>query len=246
MKKIFYHIMALWALIVFGSTICLVALYCFLTSWQKEPGKTESFRLLSIGWIRFFLFLSGCPFKIKGRENFEKGKVYVVTCNHNSFLDVPVLTPFVPGPNKTIAKAEMSKIPIFGIVYKRGSILVDRKNKESRRQSFLQMIKVLENGMHMCIYPEGTRNKTDQPLKEFHDGAFRLAVDTNKAVIPAVIFNTKKIMPPEEKFYFKPKKIELHFLPPVFPEPGNSFEELKSKVHQIMANHYLNYSKKLK
>lgn len=234
--------MAFWALLVFGSTICLVALFVFLTSGIKEPARTEVFRKFSMGWIRTFLFLVGCRFVIKGRENFKKGKVYVVTCNHNSFLDVPVLTPFVPGPNKTIAKAEMAKIPIFGIVYRRGSILVDRKNKESRRQSFVKMIKVLEDGMHMCIYPEGTRNKTAMPLKEFHDGAFRLAVDTGKEIIPALVFNTKKIMPPEKKFYFRPSKIELHFLEAI--PPGNDFEELKQKVHSVMNDHYMAYFQK--
>ena len=50
------------------------------------------------------------------------------------------------------------------------------------------MKKVLDMGLHMCIYPEGTRNKTDQPLKTFHDGAFRLAIDTRKAIIPGMIF----------------------------------------------------------
>lgn len=227
--------MALWALIVFASTIIVVALLLFLTGWMKEPVKTEVFRNISKAWIRFFLFLVGCRFIIKGTAYFEKGKVYVVTANHTSFLDVPVLTPFVPGPNKTIAKIEMSRIPIFGLVYKRGSVLVDRKDKESRKKSFLQMVQVLTLGMHMCIYPEGTRNKTGLPLKEFHDGAFRLAIDTKHDIIPAVILNTKKILPPEKVFYFKPRKIELHFLPPVAAGDFNNFEALKVEVKSRMS-----------
>ncbi|WP_315815459.1 1-acyl-sn-glycerol-3-phosphate acyltransferase [Paraflavitalea speifideaquila] len=69
-------------------------------------------------------------------------------------------------------------------------------------------------GLHMCIYPEGTRNKSDQPLKSFHDGAFRLAIDTCKAVIPGVIFNTRKVLPASKPFYLMPHPLQIHFLPP--------------------------------
>ena len=71
----------------------------------------------------------------------------------------------------------MAKIPLFGLIYKTGSILVDRKNEKSRRDSFIKMKEVLDMGLHMCIYPEGTRNTSSEPIKPFHDGAFRLAVD---------------------------------------------------------------------
>ncbi len=123
-----------------------------------------------------FLGLVGCPLKIQGREYFKKDKTYIVVCNHNALIDVPVSSPGIPGGNKTIAKAEMAKIPLFGLIYKTGSILVDRKNEKSRRESFTKMKEVLDMGLHMCIYPEGTRNTSTEPIKPFHDGAFRLAV----------------------------------------------------------------------
>jgi 1-acyl-sn-glycerol-3-phosphate acyltransferase len=71
-------------------------------------------------------------------------------------------------------------------------VLVDRKSETSRRQSFEKMKDVLEKGMHMSVYPEGTRNRTTEPLKKFHDGAFRLATETGHDIIPAIMFNTKK------------------------------------------------------
>ncbi len=231
--------MALWALILFTATIIPVAVIVILSSWLKEPDKTEFFRIVSIGWIRFYLFMTGCPFKVKGKENFRKGKVYVVAVNHNSFVDVLVLTPFVPGPNKTIAKAEMAKIPIFGTVYRRGSILVDRKDKDSRVKSFIEMTGVLKKGMHMCIYPEGTRNRTKLPMKDFHNGAFRLAQDTGTPLIPAVIFNTKKILPVDKTFYYHPHRIELHFLPEISPDNFRDFEEMKDAVRKTMIDYFV-------
>ena len=157
-------------------------------------------------------------------------------------MDVPVSTPFIPGANKTIAKSEMAKIPVFGLIYRRGSVLVDRNDKKSRQESFRKMKNVLASGMHMCIYPEGTRNKTAMPLKEFHDGAFKLAKETGVSIIPALIFNTKKILPPGKSFYFRPTKMEIHFLPPVSPQEED-YELLKEEIHQIMSNYFLEYNK---
>lgn len=235
--------MAIWALIVFIITILPVALLMWIIGIIDEPKRTKIFRIISKIWMRLFFILTGCGLKIIGKNNFKAGEKYIVTCNHNSFMDVPVTTPFIPGANKTIAKMEMSKIPIFGLIYKRGSILVDRNNKSSRKDSFRKMKEVLNLGMHMCIYPEGTRNKTDLPLKEFHDGAFKLAVDTGVSILPAVIFNTKKVLPPGKSLYYRPAKMEIHFLPPIVVNHDDNYEVLKEKVHGIMSDYYVAHKK---
>ncbi len=241
MKYFKYRIAATWAAFTFVFSLLIEAFFLWITGWLKEPGRTEVFRRISMVWIRTFFFINGCRLKITGKENFKKGKVYVVTCNHNSFVDVLILTPFVPGPNKTIAKAELARIPIFGLVYKRGSILVDRKDKDSRKNSFLKMVKVIQTGIHMCIYPEGTRNKTNKPIGEFHDGAFRLAKDTGSDVIPTLIFNSKKVMPSDKGFWFNPGKLEIHFLPEVSQDNFESFNDLKLAVHELMTDYYVSH-----
>lgn len=235
--------MAVWALIVFIITILPVALLMWIIGIIDEPKRTKIFRVISKIWMRLFFILTGCGLKIIGKNNFKAGEKYIVTCNHNSFMDVPVATPFIPGANKTIAKAEMAKIPVFGLIYKRGSILVDRNDKSSRRDSFRKMKEVLNLGMHMCIYPEGTRNKTDLPLKEFHDGAFKLAIDTGTSILPAILFNTKKILPPGKLFYYWPAKMEIHFLPPIAVNPNDNYEMLKENVHRIMSDYYVSHKK---
>jgi len=187
----------------------------------------------------FFLNLTGCPLKIRGRENFRKGENYIVLCNHNSFMDVPVSSPAIPHGNKTIAKAEMAKIPVFSTIYKSGSILVDRKSESSRIESYSKMKEVLKMGLHMCIYPEGTRNRTGEPLKTFHNGAFKLSVETGKAIIPSLIFNTAKALPPGKGLYFLPHKLEMHFLPEVKPLENETVEELNKRVFEIMKAYYV-------
>ena len=97
---------------------------------------------------------------------------------------------------------------------------------------------VLNLGLDVCIYPEGTRNKTQLPLKEFHAGAFRLAVETFTPIIPALIFGTKKVLPPDKSFYFMPGKMAIHFLPPVYPAKGEDYEHLKERIYGIMSDYY--------
>jgi 1-acyl-sn-glycerol-3-phosphate acyltransferase len=216
-------------------------LVAFLLIWiagfWKEPKRTIIFQHISRLWMRVFFFFSGVRISIKGKENFKKGETYIVISNHNSLMDIPMTTPFIPGANKTIAKVEMAKIPVFGMIYKTGSVLVDRKSEESRRNSLLQMKEVLRMGMHMCIYPEGTRNKSLEPLQPFHNGAFRLALDSGCAILPTLIFNTAKVLPVGKPFFFWPVKVRMHFLPAV--APGNmTTDQLKEKLFAIMKDYY--------
>ncbi|MEQ1799258.1 MAG: 1-acyl-sn-glycerol-3-phosphate acyltransferase [Lacibacter sp.] len=238
LKNILGRLFAVWAMLLFVITMLLTLLPTWLMGFLKEPKRTHWFIQLSRIWIGTWLPLVGIRLKIKGREKFKKGENYVVVCNHNSFMDVPVMSPGMPGPlgNKTIAKIEMARIPLFGLIYKRGSVLVDRKSEESRLKSYTYMKRVLEMGLHMCIYPEGTRNKTDLPLKEFKDGAFRLAIETKKAIIPAVLFNTRKVLPMNKTFFFWPSKIEMHFLAPVETAHLNitDTKQLRQEVFDLM------------
>ncbi|TDH26386.1 1-acyl-sn-glycerol-3-phosphate acyltransferase [Segetibacter sp. 3557_3] len=237
-KKILGILFATWALIVFVITLLVIVIPICLTFLIKEPLGTEIFRQISKGWMIVWLNLVGCPLRIKGKAQFKKGETYIVTCNHNSFMDVPVTTPFIPGPNKTIAKRSISKVPLFGWIYTRGAVLVDRDSDESRRKSYEDMKKTLADGLHMTVYPEGTRNKTADPLKSFYDGAFKLALDTNKEIIPTLLFNTRTVMPQGHGFYFWPHRLEMHFLPAVDPAQFDTARDLKEHVFRIMWDYY--------
>lgn len=237
-KEILGRIFALWAALIFIPTMLVAFPLIVLTMLWKDPQRTTLFQHVARAWMRVFFFLSGIRLRIKGKEHFQKGTAYVIVCNHNSFMDIPLTTPFIPGPNKTIAKKEMANIPIFGIIYRTGSVLVDRKSEESRKGSLLQMRQVLEKGLHMCIYPEGTRNKGKVPLQPFHNGAFKLAIDTGKSILPTVIFNTAKVLPVGKPFFFWPVKVRMEFLPPVSPQ-GFTMEQLKERVHDMMEEYYI-------
>jgi 1-acyl-sn-glycerol-3-phosphate acyltransferase len=241
-KSIFGRIWAAWGALVFITTMLLFLIPFFLFIYfQQEPIKTNRFIRYSRIWMDVFLGLVGCPLTIKGREYFQPGKTYIVVSNHNALIDVPVSSPGIPGGNKTIAKAEMAKIPLFGLIYKTGSILVDRKNEKSRRESFVKMREVLEMGLHMCIYPEGTRNTSSEPIKPFHDGAFRLAVTSGHSIIPMIIFNSRKANPPDRGFFLWPVKLYMDFLPEVTVMADETVEQLKARVFDQMRNYIVKH-----
>lgn len=241
LKNILGRIYALYALLLFACTMLVLFIPIWISSFWPEPVPTKCF--ISIGriWMLIYMPLIGCPVRLRGQKNFAPGQTYVVVCNHNSLMDVPVTTAFIPGANKTLAKASMGKIPLFKVLYKIGGILVDRKSEASRKQSVLDMKHALSLGIHMLLYPEGTRNRTPDPLKAFYDGAFALAIDTQLPIIPSLLFHTKKILPPEKTFFAWPHHIEYHCLEPI-PTNGMTRDDLpalKEKVFRIMWDYYV-------
>ena len=236
--NIFGRIWALWGLITFLVTLLIIFLPSMLSHLMQEQRGQKYFIAVSKIWMNVWLFLIGCPVKVTGKENFKPGEAYIVVFNHNALLDVPLSAPYVPGANKTIAKASFAKIPVFGQFYARGSVLVDRNNDRSRSKSFDAMKKVLAKGMHMCIYPEGTRNRSKEPIKPFYDGAFRLAMATKKDIMPCVISGTKNAMPINKKFFLLPVKLKMQFLAPETPA-NKTVTELKEKVHSEMLKVYV-------
>lgn len=240
-KQVLGHIFFIYALLLFVATMLIVFIPIWITTLFPEPKRSKLLHPIFKVWMGVYMPLAGCPVFRKGSRYLSKGQSYVVVINHNSFVDIPVSSPWIPGPNKTLAKVEMAKIPVFGVIYKAGSILVNRKNEQSRRESFTRMQTVLEMGLHLCLYPEGTRNKTKQPIQQFFDGAFITAIRSQHPIAPAVIFNTGRILPHNKKLWAWPMPVHFHFLEPI-PTKGlslNDVADLKARVHKIMTDYYV-------
>ncbi|MEZ2440576.1 lysophospholipid acyltransferase family protein [Chitinophaga sp. RCC_12] len=240
-KNIFGRIFAAWMLVMFALTMLVIFIPVWIISYLPEPRRTKGFLLFGRIWMKVYQPLIGCPVRKKGLEYFAPGQTYVVVCNHNSLIDVPVTSAEIPGINKTLAKASLGKVPLFGVLYRIGGILVDRSSEASRKQSIVEMKHALSLGIHILLYPEGTRNRTDQPLKDFYDGAFALAIDTQAPLMPSLLFHTKKILPVGKKFFAWPHRIDYHFLPPL-PTTGLTRDDLpafKEKVFRLMWDYYL-------
>lgn len=244
-KDILARIYFVYGMLLFMITMIPVAVIFFIAR-NLLPEKKSSI-VIQKGfqiWMGIYMPLIFCPVKHVNRRYFKKGKNYVVTLNHNTLADVPVSSPGIPGVNRTLAKIEMSRIPIFGYIYKSGSILVARNDATSRKESYGKMIEALNKGYHLCLFPEGTRNKTNEPLARFYDGAFKVAIAAKKPIIPGLIFGTRNILHPVKKFWAWPHRIEIHFLEPIETDQMKSEEsdQLKQVVFETMKKYYVQHS----
>ena len=94
-KNIIARFLAFWALFVFASTMMVFIWFYFICFLLSDPYKTRWHRVVSRLWMGIFLFLSGCTFKVTGKEVFDGLENAIIVCNHNSLIDIPVSFPFL-------------------------------------------------------------------------------------------------------------------------------------------------------
>jgi len=147
-------------------------------------------------WSWVFSMLTFIRYEFYGREHFRKGQSYIYVSNHTSFLDLPGLAMLIPGEFRPLAKKELLKIPVFGLIARGATVIVDRSSSESKKRSLDKLKKALAEGISILLFAEGTQNRSKEVLQPFKDGAFRLAVDTQMPVLPMVVIGAGPLMPP--------------------------------------------------
>lgn len=147
-------------------------------------------------------------YEFHGHEYLKKGKSYIYVSNHTSFLDLPGLSLLIPGEFRPIAKKELLKLPVFGLIIKTATVVVDRSSAKSRKKSIEKIREILSHGIPALIFAEGTQNRTTEILQPFKDGAFRIAVDTQQPIVPMVVVGAGKLMPPGTA-NLRPGKIKI-------------------------------------
>jgi 1-acyl-sn-glycerol-3-phosphate acyltransferase len=160
-------------------------------------------------WSWTFSILTFIRYEFYGRENFKKGQSFIYISNHTSFLDIPGIRMIIPGQFRPLAKKELLKIPVFGWIAKAATIIVDRSSPESRKRSIDRLKNFLRNGISILIFAEGTQNRSKDLLQPFHDGAFRIAIDTQQPILPLVVIGAGKLMPPST-IDLRPGKIRIY------------------------------------
>src|ERR1039458_6246845 len=160
--------------------------------------------------------LAGVKIVVRGTEHLEPGKTYIFMSNHVSNLDAPVLVPVIPGRCSVLVKKELFRIPILGTGMKLAELVpVDRRDREAAIESVNAAIKVLHHGLHMVIYPEGTRS-ADGRLLPFKKGPFHLAIDSGAAVVPVTLLGTFESWP-KTRFALRPGTATVVFHPAIDP-----------------------------
>ena len=179
-------------------------------------------------------------------EKPRKDQSYIFIANHISYLDSAIIPKTFRHPIRPLGKVEMSKVPIFGFIYKNAIVTVDRSSVAHRAKSVQTLKAVLKKGISILVFPEGTFNTTHKPVKEFYDGAFRIAIETGTPIKPVLILNSYDRMHYKSIFTLNPGMSRSVFLPEISVE-GFSLNDaavLKAKVFSIMEAALVEYGAK--
>jgi 1-acyl-sn-glycerol-3-phosphate acyltransferase len=236
--KILIKLYTLWVLIVF-TVFMIVLLPGILIPFLL--GRKFSWIGYSFLWIWSWIFsmLTFIRYDLRGREKIDRGTSYIYVSNHTSFLDIPGVRLLIPGEFRPIAKKELLKIPVFGFIVKAATVVVDRSNPQSRKQSMEALREILKGGISILVFAEGTQNRSKEILQPFKDGAFRIAIDSQLPIVPLVVVGAGPLMPPGT-LTIKPGKIKVIAGEPI-PVEGLTTDDtqaLKQKTFERMLEIY--------
>ncbi len=212
--KILQPLFSVWSYLIF---FLFVAVSLFITPLIIiVGGKNYILPLMRYYrlWSDIWFTLSFMKQDFTGYENIDPKRAYVISGTHSSTLDLFACGSSIKMAYKTLAKVETAKIPVIGYLFRVACLFVDRSSPESRKASIDKMIQELRKGTSILIMPEGTRNRTGKPLKEFHDGAFRIAIETQTPLLPMVVLNCRKLMP-MDTLLVTPGTVSVRFLKPI-------------------------------
>ena len=180
--------------------------------------------------------LAGIRVETEGVERVPAGKACIFMANHVSNLDPTALIPRIPGRTSAFMKRSLMKIPILGIAFRQGELIaVDRTGSAaSAQESVAEAKRLLEKGVHITTFVEGTRSK-DGRLLPFKKGPFYLAMQTGAPCIPVSIFGTETMMA-KGSMRIRPGTAHIVFHAPIFPGDFATREDLLKAVRAAIAS----------
>jgi 1-acyl-sn-glycerol-3-phosphate acyltransferase len=168
---------------------------------------------------------------------------YIFVANHITYLDSALIPKVFRKPVRPLGKVEMSKVPIFGTIYKNAIVTVDRSSPANRARSVQVLMSLLKKEISVLVFPEGTFNTTHKPLKHFYDGAFKVAIETGAPIKPVLFLDAYDRLHYKSIFSLNPGKSRALFLKEI-PTKGYTVKDmaaLKQQVYDLMEEKLLEY-----
>ncbi|TAI47492.1 lysophospholipid acyltransferase family protein [Flagellimonas allohymeniacidonis] len=190
-KNIGHVLYRIWFYVLVAVPIFLFLPALLLTTISEKTYK-EFFWLARNLWAKPILYGMGCFPKVTYEQNLVKGKSYMLVANHTSMLDIMLMLVVSRNPFVFVGKKELVKIPVFGFFYKRVCIMVDREDIRSRTGVYRRAQRRLDQGLSICIFPEGGVPDEEVVLGDFKDGAFKMAIAHKIPVVPITFYDNKK------------------------------------------------------
>ncbi len=195
-------------------------------------------------WADTCLLLWGIRHKNHFEAPHRPDHACIFVFNHISYMDIPILmSAFRYQHIRVLGKSEMTKVPVFGFIYKNAVVSVDRTDAAHRAKSVLVLKSVLKKNISVVLAPEGTFNMTHHPLKEFYDGAFKIAIETQTPIKPVLFLDAYNRLNYKSIFSLTPGKSRAVYLAevPVHEYKAEDTHLLKQKVYDIMEAGLIKY-----
>ena len=206
------------------------------------PSQFHLVGVINRWWARLFFPAIFIPCKIEYRSYLDPKKQYIFCANHFSYLDIPAMG-FNPVNTIFVGKNDMENIPLFGFMYRKLHITVDRNSLKSRMNTIKRSRKAIDNGKSLMIFPEGGIATNHPPhMVKFKDGAFRVAIEKQIPIVPVTIPFNWIILPDHPVLLLKRRLMKVVFHEPVDTRDYtiDDVEILKEKVFAII-NQELEY-----
>lgn len=232
----FQWLYCIYALLLFVGIMLILFPFMLIASlFGRVAGGNMIYRLCML-WGDIWFFLVFIFHRNYYEQPLEKNKQYIFVINHISYLDAPIIVKAIRRPIRALGKTEMATVPVFGFIYKYAVVRVDRSSPENRAKSVRNMMSILKKGISIVVFPEGTFNMTPNPLKDFYDGAFRVAIDTQTPIKPILFLNAYDRMNYRSIFSMNPGKNRAIYLEqiPVDGLTQKDLPALKQKVYDLM------------
>lgn len=207
---------AVYAMLVFALLFLLLFPFFFFFIFLNDKHRILYF--LNWLWAKLFFFLIFVPVELTYEEPLSSRKQYIFCANHFSFLDIPTMG-YLKQYGVFVGKSSLAKVPVFGFMFKRIHIAVDRSKLRSRHEALKKALEVIGKGRSLFIFPEGgILTKSPPELAPFKDGAFRAAIDKQIPVVPVTIPYNWIILPDDNRFLIHWKKIKIVVHKPISTE----------------------------
>lgn len=184
------------ALILFGFLILFIPVLIGEWIYRKFNPERADYQQLRLVQAAFKLILkvTGARITVIGEEHVPKDQAVLYVGNHKSYFDILLTYSRTPRLTGYVAKKEMEKIPLLSTWMKRlHCLFLDRKDIKEGLKTILAGIEQIKSGISVCIFPEGTRNKSAERLLPFKEGSMKMAEKTGCLIIPIAITNSAEI-----------------------------------------------------
>ncbi|MGI4828770.1 MAG: lysophospholipid acyltransferase family protein [Janthinobacterium lividum] len=215
-------------LLVLGVPAALIGI-----PWSALRGDFRTMYGWGMGVMRLGTRAAGIHVRVIGLENLPT-QPSILMSNHVSNLDPPVLLPSIPGMTSVMLKRSLMKIPLLGTAMRMGRFVPVARghSREEAKRSVAVAAEALRFGLHITIFPEGTRSPDGQ-LLPFRKGAFFLAAETGAPIVPVVLRGTARMMR-RDSLRITPGEAVVEFLPAIHSQDYTSREELMEAVREAM------------